>query len=71
MSSENCTVRFTAHLRENVGGSEKSRVCVVTGGCLSAFTADASSQLDVLGYDRHSLGVDGKQVSVFEQTDQV
>jgi len=30
--------------------------------CLSAFTADTTSQLDVLGHDRHSLGVDGAQV---------
>ena len=38
---------------------------------LSAFAADTTSQLDVLGHDRHSLGVDGAQVGVLEQTDQV
>lgn len=39
--------------------------------CLSAFTADPTRQLDVLGHDGDTLGVDGAQVGVFEQTDQV
>ena len=38
---------------------------------LSSFTTDSSCQLDVLGHDRNSFGVDRAQVSVFEQTDQV
>ena len=39
--------------------------------CLSAFTTDAAGELDVLGHDGHTLGVDGAQVRVLEQTDQV
>ena len=39
--------------------------------CLSAFTTDAASELDVLGHDGDSLGVDGAQVGVLEETDQV
>lgn len=38
---------------------------------LGAFTADTASQLDILGHDGDSLGVDGAQVCVFEESDQV
>jgi hypothetical protein len=38
---------------------------------LSAFTADAAGQLDVLRHDGDSLGVDSAQVGVFEESDQV
>ena len=42
-----------------------------SGGFLSAFAADPASQLDVLGHDGDALGVNGAQVGVFEETDQV
>jgi len=62
---------FTVYIREDVGGSEKSRlVGWLTWKCFSAFSADTVSQLDVIGHDRHSLGVDGVQVGVLKQTDQ-
>ena len=38
---------------------------------LSTLTPDSASQLDVLGHDGHSLGVDSAQVSIFEKTNQV
>ena len=38
---------------------------------LSTFATDTTCQLDILGHDRDTLGVDGTQVCVFEQTDQV
>jgi hypothetical protein len=38
---------------------------------LRSLSADTTSQLDVLGHDRHSLGVDGAKIGVLEQTDQV
>ena len=38
---------------------------------LRALTADAAGQLDVLGHDRNTLGVDGAQVGVLEQTHKV
>ena len=38
---------------------------------LGALSADAAGQLNVLGHDGDSLGVDGAQVGVFEETDQV
>ena len=37
----------------------------------SPFSADAPGQLDVLGHDGHPLGVDGAQVGVLKQTDEV
>jgi hypothetical protein len=39
--------------------------------CLGTLASDASGQLDVLGHDGDSLGVDGAQVGVLEQADQV
>ena len=38
---------------------------------LSTFSSDSPGQLDVLGHDGHPLGVDGAQVGVLEQTDEV
>ena len=38
---------------------------------LSTFTTDAAGELDVLGHDGHTLSVDGSQVGVFKQTNQV
>ncbi len=38
---------------------------------LSALSTDAAGQLDVFGHDSDSLGVDGAQVGVLKQTDQV
>jgi len=38
---------------------------------LAALSANASGELDVLGHDGHSLGVDGAEVGVFEEGHQV
>ena len=38
---------------------------------LSTFSTDASCQLDVLWHDGDTLGVDGAQVGVFEESDQI
>jgi len=38
---------------------------------LSTLASDSSGQLDVLGHDSHALGVDGAEVGVLEQTNQV
>ena len=38
---------------------------------LGTLAADASGQLDVLGHDGDALGVDGAQVGVLEETNQV
>jgi hypothetical protein len=38
---------------------------------LSTFSADASRELDVFGHDGNTLGVDGAQVGIFEQADEV
>ena len=39
--------------------------------CLGTFTTDTSGQLDVFWHDGDTLGVDGAQVGVFEQADQI
>ena len=38
---------------------------------LGAFTTDTACQLDVFWHDGNTLGVDGAQVGVLEETDQV
>ena len=38
---------------------------------LSSLSTDTAGQLDVLGHDGDTLGVDGAQVGVLEQTDEV
>src|SRR5690349_19339309 len=40
-------------------------------GCLCTLSTDAACQLDVLGHDGHTLGVDGTQVGVLKQAHQV
>ena len=52
----------------------KKTDCLISGtevGNLSSLSTDPPGQLDVLGHDGHTLGVDGAQVGVLEQTDQV
>ena len=46
-------------------------VIVVRKNRLGTFSTDAASQLDVLGHDGHTLGVDGAQVGVFEKSYQI
>ena len=50
---------FFSHIRRNFPGN------------LSALSADSPGELDILGHDGDTLGVDGAQVGVLEQTDQV
>jgi len=61
---------------ETVGGPEKDLgfggVCFGRGTAdLSTLATDTAGQLDVLGHDGHTLGVDGAQVGVLKQTNQV
>lgn len=39
--------------------------------CLLTLTTETTSELDVLGLDSDTLGVDGGQVGVFEERDEV
>jgi hypothetical protein len=39
--------------------------------CLSTLSTDAASKLDVLGHDGDTLGVDGAQVGILKETNQV
>ena len=47
------------------------KVCDEMWCYLSALSSDPSCQLDVFGHDGDSLGVDGAQVGVFKETDEV
>lgn len=66
------------HRVENwVGSEEPSGLCLLAY-CdldkrthLRSLTTDAAGQLDVLRHDGHTLGVDGSQVGVLEETDEV
>jgi hypothetical protein len=44
---------------------------LITRDNLRSLASDAASELDILGHDGHSLGVDGSQVGVLEQADKV
>jgi hypothetical protein len=45
--------------------------CAQPSTALRALPSDSASQLNILGHDCDTLGVDGAQVGVFEQTNQV
>jgi hypothetical protein len=50
-----------------VSGDER----ILHSNCLSPFTSNTTSELDVFRHNGHSLGVDSAQVGVFEKSDQV
>ena len=54
-------------------GPKKGRFCcfVSVGNRLSTFTTDSSGKLDVLWHNGDTFCVDGTQVSIFKQTNQV
>ncbi len=57
---------------EGCGGPVEDRCFGVVGGnCLSPLATDTAGQLDVLGHDGHTLGVDSAQVGVLEETHKV
>ena len=45
--------------------------CQVLRARLGALATDAAGELDVLGHDGHTLGVDGSKVGVLEKTNKV
>ena len=51
--------------------NELARVLGGQAQDLGALSADTAGQLDVLGHDGDTLGVDGAQVGVLEEADQV
>ena len=51
--------------------NELARVLGGQAQDLGALSADTAGQLDVLGHDGDTLGVDGAQVGVFEESDEV
>ena len=55
----------------NAGFEEELAEAVKLSRRLGALAADAAGELDVLGHDGDALGVDGAQVGVLEEADQV
>ena len=49
----------------------KKAICEALESFLSSLTTDAPGQLDVLGHDGDTLGVDSAQVGIFEKTNKV
>ena len=49
----------------------KKAICEALESFLSSLTTDAPGQLDVLGHDGDTLGVDSAQVGIFEKSNQV
>ncbi|KAF8386907.1 vps-52 [Pristionchus pacificus] len=47
------------------------RLAAVQAHGLSTLSTDAAGELDVLGHDGHSLGVDGAKVGILEESDEV
>ena len=56
---------------ESEGAFRKAFVFFGVDSCLSTFSADSAGELDVLGHDGDTLGVDGAQVGVLKQTNEV
>jgi len=65
-------VRVIDESRERIGRWAKRSPDGSPIAChLSAFSADSSGELDILGHDGHAFGVDRAQVGVFKQTHQI
>ncbi len=52
-------------------GSKKSLCFGLCRRCLCTFSTDSAGKLDILGHDGDTLGVDGAQVGIFKETDEV
>lgn len=63
--------RTTQHTNTQNTHRDEDRGGRGADGGSGAFSADAARQLDVFGHDGHTLGMDGAQVSVLEQTHQI
>lgn len=74
ISSGFLSLRLSISWLEIICGLEKGRFLVGLGWVaahLSTLATDTSGQLDVLGHDGHTLGVDGAQVGVLKEADQI
>ena len=57
--------------RVPVGGKRGKELKSKWSSNLCTLSANATSQLNIFRHDGHTLGMDGAQVSVFEETDKV
>merc|ERR1712061_726884 len=58
-------------MTEKISSHQQETVDREPWGSLGSLATDPPGQLDVLGHDGHTLGVDGAKDGVLEQTDQV
>ena len=54
-----------------IGGLEKGHLFIFGAKNLSTLSTDTAGKLDVLGHDGDTLGMDGAQVGVLKETNQV
>ena len=65
-------MQYEGVFSKDLGGRENGRYSFVQEtGDLSSLATDTSSQLDVLGHNGDPLGVNGAQVGVFKESDEV
>ena len=50
---------------------KRTEMFVFGGGALRTFSSDSPGQLDISGHDGDSLGMNGTQIGVLEQTDEI
>ena len=63
---------ISSHSFCRICGLEKGRFFkLVDTNCLSSLSTDSAGQLDVLGHDGDTLGMDSTQVGILKQTNQV
>ena len=53
------------------GGPERTKICVLVAGLLQVFSPDSPCQKDVFGNDGNSPSMDGTQVGVVKQPDEI
>ena len=53
------------------GGPERTEMCVLVAGLLQVFSPDSPCQKDIFGHDGNSPSMDGTQVGVVKQPDEI
>ena len=66
-----CCILCVLVVTQAAAAAEAGRRDLSSGGHLGTLTTDAAGKLDVLWHDGDTLGVDGTEVGVLEQTDEV
>jgi len=67
----NCTKGITSSLFASKAHHENPQTPFLPLDCLRSFATETTSKLDILGLDGDTLGVDGAQVGIFKEGDEV